>query len=183
MAFLPVVGAVVSLVGTVAGTAVSMMGAKQQAKAQADAANYQAQIAANNAKMMQDNAAYERQKGAVDAQSQDLKNRATMGAIEAAQGSSGFDMSSGSLTNTRASAAELGRLDTLTTYNNAERRAHEFDIAATNQTAQSGMYSMQASNAKAAGNLNAFSSLIGGATAFGTRVADFGKAGVFSGLV
>jgi len=179
MAFAAPLAAVASLVGTVASTAVGVMGAQQQAKAQAQAAQYQAQVAANNAKMMADNAAYQRQKGAQEVYSQDMKNRATRGAIAAAQGASGFDMSSRSLVDIRGSAAELGRLDTLTVENNSERKARDFDIAGKNQTAQSGLYMMEASNAKAAGNLNAFASILGGVTSLGNKFVDFSKAGVF----
>lgn len=180
MAFAPAIGAIVSLVGTVASTVVGVMGAQQQAKAQAQAAQYQAQVARNNSIMMQQSAAYERQKGAVEAQNQDMKNRATMGAIEAGQAASGFDLNnSKSLVDTRTSAAQLGRLDTLTTANNAERKARDFDIAAVNQTAQAGMYDMTASNAKAAGNLQSFATIIGGVSSFGSKFADFSKAGMF----
>lgn len=181
MAFAPAIGAVLSLVGTVASTAVGMMGAQQQAKAQAQAAQYQAQIARNNAIMMQNNAQYERQRGQVEAQNQDMKSRAQIGAIEAAQGASGFDLdTSRSLVSTRSSAHELARLDTLTVANNAERRAGDFDVAATNQTAQAGMYTMQASQAKQAGQLGMLTSLVSGATSFGSKFADFSKAGVFN---
>lgn len=177
MAFAAAVPAIISLVSTAASTAVAMVGAKQQAGAQAQAANYQAAVASNNAKMMADNANYQRQKGAQEVYAQDLKNRATRGAIAAAQGASGFDMSSGSLVDIRGSAAELGRLDTLTTENNSERKARDFDIAGRNQEAQAGLYSMTAGNAQTAGNLNMFSSLLGGVESLGSKFYDFKKAG------
>jgi hypothetical protein len=178
MAFAAPIMAVVSLASTVIGTAVSYMGAQQQAKAQAQAAQYQAQVARNNSIMMQQNATYERQKTQVDAQNQDQKNKAQLGQIEAQQGASGFDLGSLSMTNVRSSASELGRLDTLTVGNNGERKARDFDVAATNQTAQAGMYDMEASNAKSAGQLNAYSSLLSGASSFSSRWASYSKSGV-----
>lgn len=179
MSGIETIAAVASLAATAASTAVGFMGAQQQAAARAEAARYQAQVAANNAKMMADNAAYQRQKGAQEVYSQDLKNRATRGAIAAAQGASGFDMGSGTLVDVRASAAELGRLDTLTTENNSERKARDFDIAAKNQDAQSGLYAMTAANENKAGSLNSFATILGGIDSLGSKFSDFKKAGVF----
>jgi hypothetical protein len=171
--------AIASLAASVIGTGVGAVGAMQSAQAQSAAASYQAQVARNNAITQQQNAAYERQKTAVEAQNRDQKNKAQFGMIDAAQGANGFDLGSKSLVDTRASAAELGRLDTLTTSNNGERRAQAYDQAAVNAEASAGMYDMTASNAKSAGALNAFSTLLTGATGFGDRWSSFKKAGAF----
>tara|TARA_R110000868_G_scaffold84149_3_gene237377 strand:+ start:552 stop:1082 length:531 start_codon:yes stop_codon:yes gene_type:complete len=151
-----------SIAASIAGSALSAFGAVQSGQAQAAAANYQAQVARVNQQIQTQNAAYERQKGDVDSQQQDMKNKAQMGALEAAQGASGFDMNMGSSLDTRESARKLGRLDTLTTRNNAERRAHDFDVAAMNQGAQAGLYSAQAKTSSMSGYLGAATSILGG---------------------
>lgn len=174
MAFLPAI----AMAASVIGTGLSAVGQLSQGAAQSASANYQAQVARVNQQIQEQNAAYERQKGDVEAQSQDMKNKAQMGALSAAQGASGFDMNSGSSLDTRQSARELGRLDTLTVRNNAERKAHEFDIAAMNQGAQANLYSAQAKTSQMAGYLGAASSLIGGISSVGDKWASFKKAGV-----
>jgi hypothetical protein len=169
--------AIASLAATVIGAGVGAVGAIQSSQAQSAAASYQAQVAQNNAITQQQNAAYERQKTAVEAQTQDQKNKAQLGLIGAAQSANGFDLGSKSLVDTRASAAELGRLDTLTTSNNGERKAQAYDQAAVNANASAGMYDMTASNSASAGGLTAFSTLLTGATGFGDRWSSFKKAG------
>jgi hypothetical protein len=171
--------AIASLAASVIGAGVGAAGAIQSAQTQSAAANYQAQVARNNAITQEQNASYERQKTAVEAQNQDLKNRANLGGILASQGADGFDLGSKSLVDTRSSAAELGRLDTLTTANNGERKAQAYDQAAVNAEASAGMYDMTASNSKSAGALSAFSTLLTGATGFGDRWSSFKKAGAF----
>lgn len=154
---------------TALGGLVSTVGMLQQGKAQAAAAEYQAQVARNNQIMMQQNAAYERQKGEVDQQAQDMKNKALRGAQEAAQGASGFDVNDGSLVDLRASSAELSRLDSLTVRSNAERKGRDFDIAASNAGASAQMYDAQASATRSAMPLGILSSLLGTASAVGSK--------------
>lgn len=174
MAFLPAI----AMVASVVGTGLSAVGQIQAGQAQAASANYQAQVARVNQQIQEQNAAYERQKGDVEAQQQDMKNKAAMGALEAAQGASGFDMNTGSSLDTRESARKLGRLDTLTVRNNAERRAHEFDIAAMNQGAQANLYTAQGKTSQMAGYLGAATSLIGGVSSVSDKWLKFQNAGL-----
>ena len=174
MSFLPAI----AMAASVIGTGLSAVSAISQGQAQAASANYQAEVARVNQQIQQQNAAYERQKGDVEAQQQDMKNRARLGALAAAQGASGFDMNTGSSLDTRESARKLGRLDTLTVRNNAERRAHDFDIAAMNQGAQANLYSAQARSSNLAGYLGAASSIIGGVSSVSDKWLSFKKAGV-----
>lgn len=176
MAFLPAI----AMAASVIGTGLSAVGQIQSAQAQSAAANYQAEVARVNQQIQQQNAAYERQKGDVEAQQQDMKNKAAMGSLEAAQGASGFDMNTGSSLDTRESARKLGRLDTLTVRNNAERRAHEFDIAAMNQGAQANLYTAQGKTSQMAGYLGAATSLIGGVSSVSDKWLKFQNAGLFT---
>jgi len=159
------------------GGVVSAMGAIQQGKAQADAANYQAQVARNNEIIALQQAAYTRQEGANQAHQQDLKARQTIGSQKAILGASGVDVETGSPLAIQQSQAELARLDTLTVQSNAERKAWGFDVEATNQKAQAGLYRMQAQNAKKAAALSAFSSILGGFGKFAGKWSGGGGAG------
>lgn len=170
---------IISIAATVAGGAVSAMGAQQQAQAQADSARYQAQVARNNQLMAQRNAEYVRTKMETDTYNQDLQNREQQGKIKAAMAASGFALDSGNNLKIQGDAAQLGRQDTLTTRNNAERNAYNFDVEAQNHAASAGMYDMQASNAKKAGNLAMFSSLLGTASSFGDKWSSYKSAGMF----
>jgi hypothetical protein len=159
------------------GGVVSAMGAIQQGKAQADAANYQAQVARNNEIIALQQAAYTRQEGAAKAQQQDLQSAQLIGKQKATLGASGVDIESGSPLEIQASQASLARLDALTVQSNAERKAWGFDVEATNQKAQAGLYHMQAANAKKAATLAAFSSLLGGFGKFAGKWSGGGGAG------
>lgn len=169
---------IISLGATLAGGVVSAMGAQQQAAAQADAARYQAQVARNNQIMAQRNAEYERQRKEVDTFNQDLMNRDKQGKINAALAASGFAMDAGNSLRIRSDAAMLGRQDTLTTAGNADRKAYNFDVEASNQSASAGLYDQQAANAEKAGNLAMFSSLLGTASSFGSKWASYSNSGM-----
>lgn len=168
----------IGIAASVASAAVGAIGAMSQAQASSAAANYQAQVARVNQQIQTQNATYERQKGDVEAQQQDMKNKAMFGAQDAAMGASGFDLSSPSFLDTRESSRKLGRLDTLTTRNNAERRAHQFDVAAMNQGAQAELYTAQGKSSNLAGYIGAASSLIGGASSVATKWNAYKQAGV-----
>lgn len=171
--------AVVSLAATVAGGVMQYQAAQQQAQAQADAARYQAEVANANRKVNEQNAAYERQKGDVDAMNQDLKNAGQQGKVLAGLAANGFDVNTGTNLGIQESTEKLGRLDTLTTRNNAERKAYAYDVAAKNDESTAGLYEMQAANAEKAGSLNAFTSLIGTASSFGDKWMSYKNQGVF----
>ena len=173
--------AIASIATSAVGAGVSAFGSMQSAQAQSAAAKYQAQVAFLNQQVQQQNAAYERQKGDVDAQAQDMKNKARLGAIDAAEGASGFDLSSGSSVDTRDSAARLGRLDTLTVRSNAERRAQDFDVAAIGQGAQGNLDLMKAKSAMSAGRIGVATSILGGVSSVADKWSSFTTKGVFGG--
>lgn len=174
MAFAPVLG----LVGSVASGLFGFMGAMQQGEAAAGAARYQAQVARNNEIIATNNAQYAAQAGANRAQAQDLKNRAVMGQIEAAQGASGIDFGSETSEDVRRSARALGRLDTQTLYNNALLNVRNAQAQATGFRAQAGLDEFEARNAKSGAMLKGLGSLLGGATSFADKWQSYSNKGV-----
>ena len=158
-----------ALAGTAIGGLTNFIGGQQQASANAASAHYQAQVARNNAIIERQNADYASAAGGVRAQSQDMKNRAAQGDIVAAQSASGIDIGSPTSGDVRDSAAAIGRLDTETIYNNALMTARSDEQKGRQYTAQAGLYDMTASNAKTAGLISGFGSLVGTATSFGDK--------------
>jgi len=134
-------------------------------------ANYNAKVAENNALMMQQQADQARFRGNIDAQTQDMKTKAILGQQLAQQGASGFDINSKSAIDLRASTAQLGRLDSLTKKNNAEREAYGFEVKKTD-------YLATAAGQQAAGFNNMFGSLIGTASGVSNKWLDFKSKGL-----
>jgi hypothetical protein len=174
----PATLAVVSLATTVASAGIGFMGAQQQASAQAASANYQAQVARNNAVIQQQNAARAAQTGRAQAQQQDLKNAATYGGVLAAEGASGIDLSTGSPRQVQSSAQQVGRLDTLNIADRAAQQVRGYQINALSDTAQAQLDTMQAQNAQTAGTISSAGSIIGGASSFADKWQRFQTTGV-----
>lgn len=173
--------AVAAIALQVLGNLSQASGAKQQAKAQAGAYDYQAQVAANNAKVAQQNATFAGEIGESNAERQEMRTRATVGAIKAGQGASGVDINSGSAADVRASAGELGALDALTIRSNAARQAYGYQTTATSATAQSGLDKYAAENARKGADIGFMGSLLGGAASAGGKALDYNQQGLFSG--
>lgn len=174
MAFAPVLG----LVGSVASGLFGFMGAMQQGEAASASAKYQAQVARNNEIIATNNAQYAAQAGAARAQTQDFKNRAVMGQIEAAQGASGIDFDSETSRDVRRSARDIGRLDTMTLYNNALLSVRNSQAQASGFKTQAGLDEFEAANARSGALMKGFGSLLGGATSFADKWQSYSNKGV-----
>ena len=91
------------------GALTSAGGALFTGSSTAAADAYQAAVAANNAKLAQQQSKLDIQAGEIQAVNQGLKTRATVGQEKAAQGASGIDVNSGSAVDVRAGTAQLWR--------------------------------------------------------------------------
>lgn len=145
---MPQVIAVVGIASALAGTAVSMSGAKYQAEASANMYNYKAQVAEQNAR-------YETTLGENKAQSEALKNRAQGGMIRAAQGAGNLNVNTGSAALVQQSEEKLGQFGEATVRSDAARRAYNFETESVMDTAS-------AENAKTEGDYKMASSLLSG---------------------
>ncbi len=174
MAVAPILG----LVGSVASGVFGFMGAMQQGEAASASAKYQAQVARNNQIIAANNAQYAAQSGATQAQAQDFKNRAVLGHIEAQQGASGIDVGSDTSEDVRSSARQVARFDTETLYNNALLRVNSSLGQASSFDAQAGLEDFEAKNAKSAGLMKGFGSLLGGASSFSDKWLKYQNTGV-----
>lgn len=108
--------AIASLGASVLGGGVSAVGSIMGGQAAQAAANYRAQVARN----MADHALAV---GRVEAQRQGFKTASILGQQRAQQSASGIDVDVGSPVDVRATAAQLGELDTQTILNNATQKA------------------------------------------------------------
>lgn len=148
--------------GQVMGAIQGYQGAKYQAKAASNAANYNAALERNNAIIARNNKNLSSQEGTAATEAAQLETRAKVGAIKAQQGASGVDLNYGSAPDVRSSAAATGQLSAINIRANAARKAYGYEQQAVNDEAQAGLYDAQAVNEKRAGDMNASTTLLGG---------------------
>jgi hypothetical protein len=156
-------------VGMSAVTAgVTAYGASQQADAQKKAANYQAQVEANNAKI----AAWQRsdaiQRGEQDAQRSMRERSAMIGKQRAALAANGVDLNQGSALDLLASTEFLGQEEVNTIQSNAAREAWGYQIQGANYSNNSSFEQWKARNASPgkAGAMAGASSLLSSASSY-----------------
>jgi hypothetical protein len=160
-AALPVLG--------IAGAGLSAIGTIAGGLSTAAEARYQSQVAANNATIANQNAAYSAAAGSEQAAASSRKNAAALGRIKAAQGANQIDVNTGSAVDVQKSERETGMLDTLTTENNALLQAYGYRSQATSYTAQSGLESAEAAQAPIGAGIAAAGGLLGNASSIGYK--------------
>lgn len=165
MAFLAAAAPILGLVGAGA----SALGTIESGEATAHAANYQAQVAANNAVIESQNATYAVAAGQQQAANESLKGAATGGKIKTAQAANNIDVNTGSAVNVRKSNAETSELDTETVLNNAELAAYGYRSQATGFTSQSGLETATAEQAPIGADIGAGGSLLSNASSLGFK--------------
>jgi len=170
-----------SMLFSTAGAGVQMYGQYEQSQAQAQAANYQAQVARNNQIVAQQNAQLALEQGQVQEQAQRQKTGQQIGGIVAQEAASGVNPNSGSPLRVRSSAAETGELDALTIRSNSELQARNYLVNASSYGAQAGLLQAQAGWDASAGWLNMGTSLLGGAGSVSDKWIKYQQAGIFGG--
>ena len=154
---------------TVISTAVGMYAQQQQQnaaeKSARTSAEYNAQIAANEAASQQQLAQNEISKGIADMERQQRQAARAMGDMRANMAASGFEIDSGTNLSLLAESAGEHQYDSAVTMSNAEQAAWQHQVAAINATNQGGIYDWQAANASSgrnAANLGMAGTLLGG---------------------
>ena len=154
-----------------AGAGVAAAGSIESGTATQEADSYQAQVAANNAKLAQQQGKLDIQSGEIAAVNQGLKTKAAVGTEKAAQGASGIDVNTGSAAAVRAGTASTGMLDALTIRSNAAKKSYADEVQAQSDTAQGVLDTCAGEQAQTAGDIGAVSSLLSGASTVGTNYA------------
>lgn len=161
-------------VAAVASAAIGGASAIASGNSQANAANYQAQVAANNNIVAQQNASYALKAGAAKEEASRLQTAAVTARQKAIQGASGLDVESGSPIDVRSGTSTIGELDALTIRNNAAREAYGYQVQGGNFDTQGELDKAAASNDSTSGYLNASSSILGSASSIASK---FGTGG------
>ena len=167
----------IGLIGSVASAAFGAMGAAQQAKAQNNMAEYNAQVAQNNARAAEQEGAYARAQAARNADEKRRETARLIGAQRAKMGASGAVVESGSFLDLTLDSREQGELG-------AMALLQEGDMAAWRAQLQAGNFYSQAAQARAS-KVNPrgvlAGSLLSGAAGVGGAYFSLDKAGVFDG--
>lgn len=172
MAFIAGLGPLLNIVST----GIGIFGTLMQASANAEAANYQAQVAERNRKINEENAVRALHRSVVEQQQQDRITRGLLGEQLAAQAASGISADVGTPVMTRKSAQRLGRLDALNIRQAGEIEAYNFRQVAQDAGLSADFFRRQASNAMLEGFLSGAGTLIGGMQTFVKPASNiFGK--------
>jgi hypothetical protein len=151
------------------GAATSAYGTVEQGQATAQAAQFQSQVAANNAIVEQENAQYAMAAGQQQAAASSLKGGAQAGAIKAAEAANGVDVNSGSNLDVQVSQRDENQLSTENVLNNAALQAYGYRTGAVSQEAQSGLEELTAEQAPVGADLSAAGGLLGNAAGLGLK--------------
>ena len=166
--------ATVSSIAGIAGAGISAVGALTAGAANASQANYQAQVAANNATTANQNADYAIKAGEQRAANESLKGRAEGQHLKAEIAANGTDVNSGSAVEVRAGQTEKAQLDTETTRQDAALTAYGYRTQSTNFAAESTLQKAAAGFDTTAGIFSAGGSLLSGASNIGMKWSGLG---------
>lgn len=128
------------------------------------AADFQAQIARNNAQVAKANAHAATQAGEVSAFNSMLRTRAQVGQTKAAQAASGIDVNSGSALQVQQSERVLGMLDALTIRSNAARAAYGYESEAMSDLARARLLKQRGKLSRIRGFMDASATILEGAS-------------------
>lgn len=168
-------GSVLGPVGIAAGLVggvLSAFGAFEGLSSQSQNAAFQAQVAANSAAIARTNYKLQIESGEETSADQEMQLRSQVGTQKAGQAASGVDVNSASSTASRAGTAEVGTLDVLTQRSNNARQAYGYEVAATDDTAESQLLERESSQASAMAPVAATGSLLSSASTVG---GNYGK--------
>lgn len=153
----------------IAGAAASAGGQVLGGIATNNAASYQATVAANNAKIAEQNAVYTEQAGEVAAANEGRKGAAKLGVLKVGQATSGVNVNTGTAVNVQAGERETNQLDTETVLANADLKAYGYRTATTGFEAESELAKAKGTQAEEAGYIGATGSLLSAASSVGGK--------------
>jgi hypothetical protein len=136
-------------------------------------ANYQAAVAANNAKIAQANAQASLQAGDYETEVSGLKTSQVVGAARAAQGANNIDVNAGSAAAVQESTQKVGAMDAAMIHYNALRQAYGQEVEARSLKAQSQLDQAAGLGALSGGFTKAASTILGGAYSVAGRYANW----------
>lgn len=161
----PIALGVSSLVMAAVGTGMSAYGQYQQGQAQSAQAEYQARLAARNARQSHMQADYAREQAAEDAARHRRQVGRTVGAQRPLLAASGVDVgdTDSSAMNILGDTAQWGEYDAQKILHQGALKAWGYENQAANEQANAALYGMGAKQATRAGAIGAGASLLSGA--------------------
>lgn len=166
---------------SLAGGLLSAFGAEKSGQSQQQIYNYQSQVAKINADIARQNATWALNQGDAQALNQGLKAGQQFGQIRASQGASGLDVNSGSAVDVQRSQRTLTSMDLTQIKTNASKTAYDYLVKANAEENQASLYTAAGKNAKTAGDIGAFSSLLGTASSVSSKWLQGNTAGLWGG--
>ncbi len=158
----PVTAAVVAVSIVAVSAGVGAVGSYRQAKAQKDAAKYQARVASNNAEIANRKADDRIARGRQEERNFRKQLSGLKGKQRSIYAGSGVVVDEDSPLEVLGQTAELGELDALTLRSNVEREAYGHRVQGFNFQAQSNLHTAEARNTQPL--FSAFSTLLTGAS-------------------
>ena len=140
---------------TIASAALGAVSSYSQGKSQQAMYNYQAQVAEQNKKIANQNAAQERQTGIEEARLQRMKTLQAVGSQQAAMAANGMDVTQGTSLDIIEDTSAMGELDALQIQTNYERKALAYEQQANNFQNEANMDRIAGQNAYKSGVMNA----------------------------
>jgi|GEM_PF-2661787 len=155
-----------AMLGTLISAGSSIMGGI----ASSNAADYQAQIARNNAVVAQQNAQWTSQAGTIQATNVGLKSREEIAQYKAGTAAKGIDVNTGSVKDVEAGATQNANTNVQTTQSNAEKQAYGY-------ITQQKSYLDQASALESQASFDIFGGILGAAGSLAGGIGNFGSMG------
>ena len=177
----PTTMAYVAVAASVASGAMTAYGQVQQGKQAKAMANYQSQVASNNAKRAEYLAEDALKRGEEAEHQQRLKGRLLVGQMRAVLGSSGQVIDEGSAGDLVIDQAAVNELDALNVRSNYEREAYGYRAEAANFESEASLFQLEGSNAQRSANLAAAGTLLSTAGDVAGKWYGFSSDGVFGG--
>lgn len=159
----------------VAGAGVNAVGSYESGVASSKASQYQAQVAANNALIAQQNEGWEEQTGAAKEAAQGQKGRAQIGQTTAAMGASGVTVGSGSFADVVGAEHSLASLDTNTIRSDTARKVYGYEVQQVSDTAQSQLLEAESKQQREMAPISAIGTFLSGASSVGAKFANWQK--------
>jgi hypothetical protein len=153
-----------AVLGGLAGGAITAGGQLESGFASSHAADYAAQVAANNSIIARQNAKFALESGEAQATATSLKGASQSGKIKTAQAASGVDVNTGSAVDVQASQREVNKLDTETVLHKGQLAAYGYRTQATNFDAEAALKRAEAQQDITGAEIGAAGTLVGSAS-------------------
>ncbi len=153
------------------GFVVSAIGAYQKGQAEGAAADYQSQVALNNAAIARSNAAMSDAAGAAKETAQGMRTAQAVGTGRASFGAGGIDANTGSAATVQQAIGKVGALDALTIRSNTAREVYGYQVKEASELAEAQLDKFKGEQARTGGDISALGTFLTGASSVGGSFA------------